>query len=132
MALAVITCGFGSIILLLIISKNAYLKQYKRILTIKKIREFLFFKTNYFDNQNIFEDKNESVKKKATKEPNLKKQAAVLNHDIKINEAVISKPEESPGCEEMRIKACVPKTFIRDEKTTQHFARKEKTKIQKA
>ena len=105
--LAVITCGFGSIILLLIISKSIP-QTIEEDLNDQRIREISLLQDQLFDNQNILKQKLTSKEKKLQEITKLEKQVVVLNHDIKINEQLYLKAKESLD-EEMKLKLALQK-----------------------
>ena len=113
--LAVITCGFGSIILLLIISKS--IPQTKEEdLNDQRIREISLLQDQLFDNQNILKQKLISKEKKLQEITKLEKQVVVLNRDIKINEQLYLKAKESLD-EEMKLKLALQKLSSEMKKT---------------
>ena len=100
--LAVITCGFGSIILLLIISKSVPPTIYED-LSDKRIKEISLLQDQLFNNQNLLKQKLINNEKKLHEITMLKKKLAALNNNIEVSSQLYFNVKKSHD-EELKLK----------------------------
>ena len=100
--LAVITCGFGSIILLLIISKSMP-PTIEEDMNDKRIQEISLLQDQLFNSQNLLEQKLISRGKKLHEITTLEKKLATLNKNIEDNSQLYLKAKTSRD-EELKLK----------------------------
>ncbi len=100
--LAVITCGFGSIILLLIISKSVPPTIYED-LSDKRIKEISLLQDQLFNNQNLLKQKLINNEKKLHEITMLEKKLAALNNNIEVSSQLYFNVKKSHD-EELKLK----------------------------